>query len=163
MSQRDDISFNLLSLCKGPLLSIPHNLASNIRAITAVEAALSTYLPDWKLFLNEKPDLETGPNDTYGLTDAIFASSTIPAPAKEAIVSAGEDGIALLELYKQWAMEQRQLRGAFTEELGLVAFENEQAARRKHDYTPAIYDTIKDLAERGVLQELVEEVRANGG
>lgn len=163
MSQRDDISFNLLALCKGPLLSIPHELASNIRAIMAVEAALSTHLPDWKVFLNDKPDLENGPNATYGLTDAIFDSSTIPASALDAISSAGENGIVLLELYKQWAMEQRQLRGAFMEELRLVVFENEQAARRKHDYTPAIYDTIKDLAERGVLQGLVEEVKANGG
>lgn len=146
----------LLALCKSPLLIIPHDLARNIRSISALEPALTANLPDWKMFLEEgESDIESGPNDAYGLTSCILECSTIPQSAEQAIANSGTDSSALMTLYKEWAQKQRRLKTEFLSEIASIGQEDEQAARRKEDLTPIIYKSIKALAEKGLLKELV--------
>lgn len=161
VTQHEDHAFNLLALCKSPLLTLPCDIAANIASISALSSILTTHLPDWKLFLDEEQlDLETGPNPAYGLTDHILEAATVPTSSTEAMGNAGEDGIVLLELYKDMVREQGRLKTLYLEEVSAIGQENDQAERRKHDYTPAIYESIKILAEKGVLKEIMEDIRS---
>lgn len=155
------ITFNVLYLCKSPLVTIPKDLAENIRSIAATEVALNAALPDWQQFLEaDERDLETRPNDCYGLTQEIFDESMMTEHAQQALDLAGTCASDLLDLYKKWAKEQAQLIESFLQEAAAMNQENEKAERLKHDHTPAIYNSIKALAEKGVLKKIIEDTRA---
>jgi ubiquitin carboxyl-terminal hydrolase L5 len=47
------------------------------------------------------------------------------------------------------------------DEAASIEQENEQAARRKHDHTPRIYNAMKALAKAGVLKDIVLDIREN--
>jgi ubiquitin carboxyl-terminal hydrolase L5 len=158
---RQDDQYNLLSLCKSPLLTIPQDLAENIRSISAVDSALTAVLPEWRQFLEaDDSDMETGPNQSYGLSNVIFEGSKTPESAQQSLQRAGVDPSALMTLRSEWTQDQKELRIKFMEEAALIGQENEQAARRKQDYTPIIYNSIKILAEEGVLKEIIQDIRA---
>lgn len=152
----EDQQYSLLSLCRTPLLTIPHDLATNIRSISFVESALNAALSDWRQFLqSEDHDLETGPNDSYGLTADIFKHSGTPMSLQTKISKAGADASILMSLYTELTQEQSRLKVLFMEEAVLIGQEDEHAARKKHDYTPIIYKSIKTMAEKGVLKQVI--------
>lgn len=161
-SQENNVFFSLLSLCKTPLLTIPNGLAENIHSISAIESALNVALPDWKEFLSESElGIETGPNDAYGVTQDIFNTSAISQSVQQALDHAGTDAGDLLELYKKWAQQQNRDKELFIQEAASIGNMDEIATRRKHDYTPTIYNSLKTLAENGVLKKIVEDTRAD--
>ena len=58
--------------------------------------------------------------------------------------------------------EQAQLQAAYMDEAATIRNENEQATRRKVDYTPVIYNSVRELAEHGVLKEIVRDLLDEG-
>jgi ubiquitin carboxyl-terminal hydrolase L5 len=156
---REDDQYNLLSLCKSPLLTIPEDLAKNIRSISALDMLLTALLPDWRNFLGtDDSELETGPSQAYGLSSDIFEETKISEAAQQSIEYAGDDPSALMSLRSKWALDQKELKMKFMDEAALIGQENDQAARRKHDYTSIIYNSIKILAEHGVLKEIAHDI-----
>jgi len=156
-----DVNYNLLSLCRSPLCIIPEKLAENIKNVKAVEEVLSTQSPDWKLFLNanETITLDLEPNVSFGLTQDIIDKSSISEGAQKLNLECLSPP-DLLNLRRQWIKDQTNQQIEFMEEAALIGQQDEQAERRKHDYTPVIYDSVKKLAEAGVLKDIVREVRA---
>ena len=155
-----EVNYNLLSLCRSPLCSIPEKLARNIKTVQAIENMLFTQSPDWKLFLDadESMCLDLEPNANFGLTqDAIDSSSisdvdiNLNAPP------------ALVDMRRKWMKDQAKLQVDFMEEAALIGQQDEQAQCRKHDYTPVIFNSFKKLAEAGILKEIIQEVRASNG
>lgn len=149
-----------MALCKTPLITLPSKIAGSIHSISAVESALSIALPDWRAFLSEgEQDIETGPSDAYGVTQDIFDKSTLPESARSALSRAGTNANDLMDLYKKWTREQAKFKESFIQEAASIGNMDEAAARRKHDYTPAIYNSLRTLAEEGVLKKIIEDTR----
>ncbi|ESZ90661.1 hypothetical protein SBOR_8961 [Sclerotinia borealis F-4128] len=157
----DGLQFNLLSLCRSPLHTIPLELAQNVHAIKLVETMLSQDNPDSNNFSQtDVSELMRGPSEAFGVTDKLLHDIALHASTGKLLEQESTDTSALLQLYQQWVAEQRALRIAYMEELSSVNDENEQAARRKKDHTPIVYRTLRSLAEKGVLKEIMEEVQS---
>lgn len=160
----DGLQFNLLSLCKSPLRTIPEKLAQTLHSISAVEKSLTATLPEWKQFLeidDESVALPNEANDSFALSTELISTSSVPASVQRKLKAAAADPSTLLDLRRGLVAEQTQLQRSYVEELALIEQENEQAARRKVDYTPIMYSSIKLLAEQGVLKEIVRDLREN--
>jgi ubiquitin carboxyl-terminal hydrolase L5 len=161
----DGLQFNLLSLCKSPLRTIPEKLAQSMHSISAVEKSLTATLPDWKQFLeiDETVALPIEANDSFALSTELITTSSVSDSVQRKLKAAATDPSTLLDLRRRLVAEQSQLQRSYVEEIALIEQENEQAARRKVDYTLIIYSSIKLLADQGVLKEIVRDLRDNGG
>ncbi|KAF7876564.1 hypothetical protein EAF04_001653 [Stromatinia cepivora] len=157
----DDLQFNLLSLCGSPLRTIPLELAQNIHAIKLVEALLPQQTPDWNSFSQaDVAELIRGPSKEFGVTDKLLQDVVLPVSTCNILEQGSTDATALLKLHQQWVAEQKALRIAYREELSSINDENEQAGRRKEDHTPMVYRTLRSLADKGLLKEIMEEVQS---
>ncbi|TGO51329.1 hypothetical protein BCON_0163g00100 [Botryotinia convoluta] len=157
----DDLQFNLLSLCRSPLRIIPLELAQNIHAIKRVEALLAQEMSDWNDFNQvDGSELMRGPSKEFGVTDKLLHDTALPESTCNILERESTNASALLRLQQQWVSDQKALRIAYREELALINDENEQAARRKKDRTPIVYRTLKSLADKGILKEIIDEVQA---
>ena len=65
----NQIQFNLLALCKSPLLSIPTELSVNVKTLSVVENHLSRLQSDWQQFIgdSESDSVIHGPNSSTKL------------------------------------------------------------------------------------------------
>ncbi len=151
-----------MSLCKSPLLSIQEDLAQSMHSISAVERALSNLLPDWKLFMEADESISvTDLNESLGLPQELIHNSTPSESAMKRLEEAANDPGMLMSFRKSLMGEQSKLRGFYLLEVAEISQEDEQAERRKHDYTPSVYNSIKTLAEAGVLRDIVMDTRGN--
>lgn len=122
---------------------------------------LSQRSPDWNNF-NQADNSETirGPSEAFGVTDSIFRDAVLSASTCDIPEREGTDASTLLRLHQQWVAEQRALCVAYGDELSSINNENEQAARRKKDHTPLVYRTLRNLAEKGLLNKIIGEIQA---
>ena len=161
----DGLQFSLMSLCRSPLQSIPEKLAESLHAMSAVENVLSTALPDWKQFVEigeNSPPLAHVPNESFALSKELLANSLTPESVQRKLKVASTDPTELIDIRRELLIDQIQLQNSYVEETALIEEENEQAARRKIDYTPIIYNSMKELAEQGVLKEIVRDLIDSG-
>ncbi|EDN95091.1 hypothetical protein SS1G_10966 [Sclerotinia sclerotiorum 1980 UF-70] len=157
----DDLQFNLLSLCGSPLRAIPLELAQNIHAIKLVEALLPQQTPDSNSYAQTNVvGLIRGPSEEFGVTDKLLQEIVLPLSTCNILERGGTDATALFKLHQQWVAEQKVLRIAYRNELSSIKDENEQADRRKEDHTPTVYRTLRSLADKGLLKEIMEEVQS---
>jgi ubiquitin carboxyl-terminal hydrolase L5 len=154
----DQIQFNLLSLCKSPLLTIPTQLAMNVNSLITVEKYLSHLQPDWYYFTGEESSKTLrGPSAAFMLTHQLLdVTKASPTPFYK-FETPGITTAELFEIRAQLLQTQTTLQTAIIDELAAVNEDNERAANRRHDYTPMIYTWIRFLAENGTLQGFIEE------
>ncbi|KAG9249168.1 ubiquitin carboxyl-terminal hydrolase [Calycina marina] len=159
-----DLNYNLLSLCRSPLCTLSEQLASNIKSIAVLERILAEQSPDWKLFLpdGEGKNLKLEPNAVYRITQRTVDEATPFAVANQEKLEVFAP-TELGELRTKWMRAQAGLELQCMEETVAISLEDEKAERRKHDYTPVIYNSIKSLAEQGLLREIVQDIRASRG
>ncbi|KAG0647183.1 Ubiquitin carboxyl-terminal hydrolase isozyme L5 [Hyphodiscus hymeniophilus] len=166
IAQHDsELQFNLMALCRSPLRNVPEQLAENLHSRSAVEKALNATLPDWKVFVeNEEsaPALPLEPNECFGLSKELLANSYVSDSVQRRLKAAIDDPTMLIDMRIALLSEQIQLQKSYLEEIASIGMEDEQAARRKIDYTPIIYNSVKELAERGVLKEIVKDLIDKG-
>ena len=161
----DGLQFSLMSLCRSPLRTIPENLAENIHSMAAIEKALNTALPDWQQFVEveeNSPPLPHEPNESFALSEELLANSYAPDTFRRKLKASAADPTKLIDLRQGLLAEQTRLQNSYVDEVTRIGQENEQAARRKIDYTPIIYSSIKELAEQGVLKEIVRDLIDSG-
>ncbi|KAM3083382.1 hypothetical protein ACMFMG_004034 [Clarireedia jacksonii] len=154
------LQFNLLALCQSPLASIPNQLAQNIKTIRAIEEALSNEMPDWRSF-DDIDDATTirGPCEAFGISPSLLQDARVCPKVEEVLGQGGMDTSMLLQRLRQLVTEQRDMRVSYTEEVATIDRENVQAARRKEDHTPLVYRTIRTLAEKGILKDIMNDVK----
>ncbi|KAH7395722.1 ubiquitin carboxyl-terminal hydrolase [Cadophora sp. MPI-SDFR-AT-0126] len=158
--QDDGVEYSLMSLCKSPTRLAVEELASNMRLIQALENALSTAIPDWKVFLQtDTAHTVDDLHNIYKLTQELVDSSPPAASELAKISMAGTDPEKLMALYRELVNEQNRLRSVYTQEVSIVGQEDEQAEKKKIDHTHLLYRAMQTLAEAGVLRGIVEDVR----
>ncbi|TVY80856.1 Ubiquitin carboxyl-terminal hydrolase [Lachnellula suecica] len=156
----DGVQFSLLSLCKSPIKAIRQQVAENMNLIMSLEKCLDDTVPDWKAFTSGegRPQLNDL-CDCVGLTPESIDMAKPPVSALGRLERARIDPSSLLSLHKDLLQDQAGLRGRYMEEAASIEQENEQAAKRKHDHTPVIHNSLRTLADAGVLKEIVQNVR----
>jgi ubiquitin carboxyl-terminal hydrolase L5 len=158
----DQIRFNLLALCKSPLLTKPEELAVNARSLEALEAHLDAIKPDWRVFENETPEsanIVRGPDPNFLLTPGLFESSAPPRSFIEKLSSLKKDTGGLMALRDDLVKTNGILKMEIVDEIRAVDQDKERAVSRRHDYTPAIHAWIRFLADGGALEELLGKAK----
>jgi ubiquitin carboxyl-terminal hydrolase L5 len=154
----NQIQFNLLALCKSPLVSIPTELATNINTLTAIENQLSRAYPEWKQFVG---DSETdivlhGPNVIYRLSQELVDSAPRLRAITEKLEVSTTTAEGLFQMRQELIDAQSALRAAMIEEMTAIEQDNERALARRHDYTPMIHTWLRFLAQNGALEDLAK-------
>jgi ubiquitin carboxyl-terminal hydrolase L5 len=157
----DGIEYSLMSLCKSPLSTIQQELAGTIKSTLAVEQALSVVIPDWKAFVEvDETKQNIDLNKSFGIPQHLIDNATLSESTSKKLSEGGSDPGVLLTLRKSLVGDQTKMRAAYVQEVAEVEREDEQAERRKHDYTPLIYNSIKMLAD-GELKDIVMDTRGD--
>lgn len=152
--------FNLLALCKSPMQSIRDHVAENLNLVLSVQSILDELSPDWKVSVKgEKPPQLDELFESIGISQTLISNSKPPAYVLGRIDRVREDPSSLLKLYEELLRDLAALRSSFFEEVTSIGREDEQVARRKQDHSPVIYNSIKALAEAGVLKGIVQDIK----
>jgi ubiquitin carboxyl-terminal hydrolase L5 len=164
MMQYEDeqLQFTLLALCKSPISSLRSQLAANVLDIALVRKHLNEVNPQWELYVASeelaKDKLVYGEDAALGLTTAELHNAPVSAEAHSAIQAClrkDKSCEKLLDLWKGLAKSQIQLKSQYMEEKTSVQQEEDEAATRRHDYTPLVNNWLAALADNGVLEQLI--------
>lgn len=97
--------------------------------------------------------------NTCGLSQDLIDASTTSESEKAKIDATKGDPNKLCALYRDLVKEQGRIRSLYMQEVTLVGQEDEQALRRKKDYTPMLYKAMRALAEAGALKDIIMDLR----
>ncbi|KAI1135455.1 cysteine proteinase [Hypoxylon sp. FL0543] len=149
-------SYSLLAICQSPLYTLAEELATSLacsRALHELYSGNPTWtVPDpFKTFSDERLAQRN-------LTPEGIASLQLPA-SFVAKTSQPDFGAAeALILAQDLRIEQDSLDAQYAAELATVGETVEMIRGRQRDYTPAIHQWVRALAEKGVLRELIQEM-----
>jgi len=156
----DQIWFNLLALCKSPLLTKPAELAINVQNLRALESRLDKLRPDWQQFLIveglDSDSVLRGPDPTFRLTEALLDSTQLCESLTDKLHDQTSTVEVLFPMREELTDSQKKLRAEIVDEIAAVEQDDERALSRRHDYTPMLHTWIRFLAENGDLESLLK-------
>lgn len=158
--ETERLSFSLLALCGDNLAPVRQKLAANIRSLADLEATVNhnDLNNPGSQPKTAKSDLIISPADPRLSAYQLDAEDIHQAAASESQeTKKASDWEAL-------AAEQRRILEEYENELRMCMGGQEPAAilGRTRDYTGAVHEWVKKLAERGVLRRLFEEATEQG-
>jgi ubiquitin carboxyl-terminal hydrolase L5 len=156
----NQIQFNLLALCRSPLISIPTELAVNVKTLSAVENHLSRLQSEWVQFIGEmeSDNVIHGPNPIYRLTHELLDSAQLPEAIIDKLDNPTTTAENLFRVRQELIVAQSGLRAAMIDEESEIDQDNERALSRRNDYTPMIHSWLRFLASNRTLKGLAEAV-----
>lgn len=154
----NQIQFNLLALCRSPLLSIPIDLAVNMKTLSAVENRLSYLQSEWEQFIgdSESDSVLHGPNVIYKVTQELLDSALLPKAIMDKLEDSTPTAENLFQMRQELIAAQNALRAAMIDEESEIDQDNERALSRRNDYTPMIHTWLRFLASNEALKSLAE-------
>ncbi|KAI1411544.1 cysteine proteinase [Hypoxylon sp. FL1857] len=156
MRNSDFSSYSLLAICQSPLYTLAEELATSLacsRALHELYSGNPTWtVPDpFKTFSDERLAQRN-------LAPAGIAALQLPVSFVDK-TSQPDFGVAeALTLARDLGIEQESLDAQYVAELATVDEAVEMVRGRQRDYTPAIHQWVRALAEKGVLRELIQEM-----
>jgi ubiquitin carboxyl-terminal hydrolase L5 len=161
----DQIRFNLLALCKSPLLTKPIELAINIQSLRAVESRLDELRSDWRQFLIDDMRSDSvlrGPNPAFRINHALLDSAKLCKAFSDKLYDQTSTVEAVFPMREELLHQQQQIRADLIDEIAAVEQDNERALSRRYDYTPMLHTWLRFLAENGALEDLLKVVEQGG-
>lgn len=152
------IEFNLMAVVHDPMVACVEALAANVKALKAVEAKLATVAEDWRDMLDTKEkaaDVAKVVDHAFGMTNVDVERAELTPKETKSIADA-EDLMQLLDLRKEFVLQQSGLRAACRDEMESVQSDAKKASARRHDYTEFAREWVGALAEQEVLGALLE-------
>lgn len=158
--ESDNLTFNLLALCRSPLDALRQELLVNIRKLLALEECIPV-LREMSSETAAKRGWLHGDHEAtlkeYGLHEDVSKTQVPEVFLKEIAepTFTTADGLDLEQILED---EQRQIRSEYAAELAATHEDEARVLGRKKNYAPAIHEWIKKLAEHEVLQELIDKI-----
>lgn len=157
--EEDQISFNLLALCRSPLCALSDELGRNIKMMRHL-AQLARSDPRFKNAIPPEEEwLDEESLEAFRLSKSELDSLVIPEDFLERISKPSFGIVELVDLYQSLLTEQRRIKAEYRDEKLNMDDDERRVMSRKMDYSPAIHEWIKRLCEHGVLRQLVEETK----
>ncbi|KAI5859918.1 cysteine proteinase [Durotheca rogersii] len=150
MRGADFSSYSLLAVCRSPVRGLVADLAANLAGARALAARRG---PD------PGPDPAPPWDDAarlaqWGLTREAVARA---APPPAALADPDPDAAA-----RRLAAQRDALEARYAAELAAADEAAEAARGRQRDYTPAIHQWVRALAQKGALRALIQEIEQEG-
>lgn len=161
--ESEQLSFNLLALCRSPLQQVREELTNNITELAQIQHAIHKIDPNLGLSF---PAGVVNPEQlcvgSFGLPDTL----TLDMDAEHVLEThpLDTDGETLMEKLcrrrEELETEQGRLKAEYRTEVAMAEDDARRAKGRKKDYTPFIHEWVQRLADTGALQHIAEEVAA---
>ncbi|KAJ5766446.1 uncharacterized protein N7511_004062 [Penicillium nucicola] len=147
--EEEQIEFSILGLVRDPLPDLINSMAINVRSLDILrQRALSLSPPGIDLSWDH---LVLGPDPSLCLTREGIDAAELPDRVQKCqSCSAGE----LQEYQQELSKDQQELRVRIREEQQSHRTDDEYAAGRRFDYSPAVRMWLRLLARKQELQEL---------
>jgi ubiquitin carboxyl-terminal hydrolase L5 len=154
--EEDQIEFSILGLVRDPLPDLLSSLAINVRSLEILsQRAMSLSVLGIEVFWDE---LILGPEPSLGLTREDIDAAEIP----DTVQNYQSCSAKQLQKYQQeLSKDQKELRIRIREEQQSQRKDDEYAAGRRFDYSPAVRTWLRLLARKQELQELQTALVAN--
>ncbi|KAI1458521.1 cysteine proteinase [Annulohypoxylon moriforme] len=149
-------SYSLLAICQSPLKTFCIELATSLACSRTLHKRFNSD-PAWTvpdpldIFADMRPEQRNMTSEHLEkaeLTESFATRTSRP----------DFDTAAALELAQELKTEQESLNAQYVAELASVDEAVETVRGRQRDYTPAIHQWVKALAEKGVLREFIQEI-----
>jgi ubiquitin carboxyl-terminal hydrolase L5 len=165
--ESEQLSFNLLALCRSPLHQLREELTKNITELAQVQHTI--YKMDTSLGRSFGEGTISSTDDMcfsdFGLPDTLPFDIASQHPLQTQPLEAG--GATLMQKLEarqeELDTEQARLRAEYRAEVSMVEDDARRANGRKKDYTPFIHRWVERLADTGALQEIAEQVALQQG
>lgn len=155
--EEDQISFNLLALCRSPLCALSEELGANIQSMRIL-MDMAKSKPNFKDVVPPEDEwLDEGNLDAFHLSKYELSRFVVTDEFITRISKPAFEVPEALDLYQSLLNEQKRIKAQFRDEKSSMDDDERQVMGRQMDYTPAIHEWIKKLCEHGVLRDLVEE------
>ena len=160
--ETEQVSFNLLALCRNPLGSIRRDLVEKIRCydilLRTAESQGSKLPPSW--VNGDSASTRQENLALYGLSESDVQAVSDDKTEKTLGVrdSSSYQPAELADIASRLEKEQGLLRSEYTAQLASMDDDAGVATGRKKDYSLVIHEWIKKLVDRGVLHELLDEI-----
>lgn len=144
---------NILAVCQSPAAALRKDLAVNVKTLSATRAAIAD---------DARPDKVEGNFYLEGIDEAELAKYGITRSMLDEVEteSARPAEQVDIELVRQLETEQARIRSEYNQELEMVRQDEERCSGRKKTFTPAANLWVKKLAEKGLLERLLDESNA---
>ncbi|KAL7620034.1 hypothetical protein AAE478_010583 [Parahypoxylon ruwenzoriense] len=152
----DFSSYSLLAICQSPLKALSSDLARSLTCSHALDTLFSGN-PTWTV----SPPFKTFPDARLAqrnLTREMIVGFELPISFKDRVGATDFGPEQALALARDLNTEQESLDAQYVAELATVDEAVEMVRGRQRDYTPAIHQWVRALAEKGVLRELIQEI-----
>ncbi|KAI1090504.1 cysteine proteinase [Rostrohypoxylon terebratum] len=149
-------SYSLLAICQSPLKTLCMELATSLACSRTLQEHFSKD-PAWtvpdpnEIFTDMRPEQRN-------MTSEHLEKAVLPESFTSRISQPDFDTAAALQSAQELKTEQESLNAQYVAELSAVDEAVETVRGRQRDYTPAIHQWVKALAEKGVLRELIQEM-----
>lgn len=149
-------SYNLLAICQSPLKERTREFGQSLYFSLALHKRdfggnPSDRVPDP---FGPDPDAKRLDYSRSGVDRSFGPRRSF----KETINDPGFDNTKALALAKKLESERDALEALIVAEQEAINEMMERYRSRKRDYTPAIHQWVRTLAEKGVLRELIQEI-----
>ncbi|KAI2627534.1 cysteine proteinase [Hypoxylon sp. NC1633] len=149
-------SYSLLSICHSPLKTLSNELAASLACSHALDKLYSGN-PTWSVSDPFKT-FDDARLAQLNLTREGIAGLELPASFTTKTGEIDFGPAEALELAGKLKAEQDSLDAQHVVELATVDEAVEMVRGRQRDYTPAIHQWVRALAEKGALRELILEM-----
>lgn len=157
--EESQISFNLLALCQRPVTLHTRSIIEAAASIALLKEHLKHDGSFTHLVNKQPPVLDVGnPADLaeFNLRPSDFESAVLGETVKARISRAASDSEQAWALYEQFVVDLKVAIGEYRAEIISLAVDEQRVKDRKKDYGQALHRWVQKLAEKGVLQEMIE-------
>ncbi|EGX96601.1 ubiquitin carboxyl-terminal hydrolase [Cordyceps militaris CM01] len=158
--EESQLSFNLLSLCQSPIQEYRKSVLSALTAVQVLDAQMKTHHGDVYTTLISNSDMQLDPNDIpllaeYDLKPEDVPAELPPGPLEPRLREGNLSANDAAGLRRELVMEVRAAMGEYRGEAMVAMVDEERVTARKKDYGSVLHKWITKLAEKGVLEDII--------
>ncbi|KEY67978.1 hypothetical protein S7711_02183 [Stachybotrys chartarum IBT 7711] len=155
----DQLSFNLLALCKSPLALHAEAVARSLAALRYLDERLASDTTFTSLvsaepsILNIDDELQLS---EFDLKKSDIIGATVPEDLKAKISEGHLTTNDAYELRQKLVVDTKVAMGEYRAELVALAEDQQRVRERKKNYGPALHKWVQKLAQKGVLEDIIK-------
>lgn len=152
------LAFNLLALCQSPLVSYSRDIAQAAASLRHLDARMGSQPAFSSLISGELPVLDTDDAaqlSEFQLSKTDIESAEMPLPLQRKIANPAFGVEEAYVMYQELAQEAKASMGEYRSEVMAMAADELKVQGRKKDYAPALHRWVKALADKGVLEDII--------
>jgi ubiquitin carboxyl-terminal hydrolase L5 len=160
--EETQLSFNLLALCRSPLVGYTVQIARAISSLRRLLQKMSDNTGFKAVVPSEEPPLDPNADYSAGLPEFNLSATDIEQTdvlehVRDALSRSDLSVDEAVNLHRDLVIEIKAAIGEYRAELLAMADDDRRVQGRKRDFGPALHKWVTKLAEKGVLENIIKE------